>query len=128
MYELPYQPMSAILLNWLVITGIAGPMMVLSSATRKMEIYKDTMITAVLAGEGYAGGWLNSSGCLLLEIGVVCFSSAAWASRSWLFVLILLSFAFTKLMAESATPSRIVLGRDKLVLLDVRYESIISGT
>ena len=52
MYALPYHPMSSMLLNVFVIAGIAGPMIVRSRATRKMEMYSDTMMTAVFAFDG----------------------------------------------------------------------------
>lgn len=38
-----------------MIAGIAGPIMVRSSATRKIEMYKESIMIAVFAGEGYVG-------------------------------------------------------------------------
>ncbi|RII14402.1 hypothetical protein CUC08_Gglean003981 [Alternaria sp. MG1] len=56
MYALPYHPMSPMLSNSFVMAGIAGPMMVLSRATRKIEMYSDSIMTAVFAVDGYGDG------------------------------------------------------------------------
>jgi hypothetical protein len=133
-YELPYHPISPMLLNSFVIAGIAGPMMVLSSATRKIEMYKDTMMTAVFAADGYTGvGGVSS--CLSLSEVVTGLSGSSLAECDfwrWLFVLLRLSVDFGRLIAESAMSlwNLMLLGRDrdKLERFDVRYEFIISGT
>jgi len=63
MYALPYHPMSAMLLNSFVMAGIAGPMMVRSRATRKMEMYNESIMIAVFAVDGYGDGAFGAPLC-----------------------------------------------------------------